>query len=88
MLSDSIYDAITKLYEEIRYYSQPPFSYGIEYKKHFITSLANLYFILRHLDGGNESIDECIKFATKEYDRAYNSDPNCCEYEFGIENSG
>jgi hypothetical protein len=84
MLSDTIFEAISKLYEEIRYYSQPPFSYGIQYKSHFINALANLYFILCELDGRHTTMSRCIKFATKEYDRAYNPDINCDDYEFGV----
>ena len=76
MLSDSIFTAITAILNEIKYYSRPPFEYGLEHKPKFIEALANLYFVLHSLDGlKTVDMDTARESANKAWDEAFQSSP-------------
>jgi hypothetical protein len=68
MLSDSIFEAINKLTEDIRHYSQPPFSYSNDYRINLIEALAQLYYVLHCLDGCRMTMEGCRVEATDTFD--------------------
>jgi len=73
MLSDSVFQAIENLMDELHHYSKPPFEYGEEYKTNFVLALANLYYIMKSLDGcgpKNVSMKECVELAAKRVEEA------------------
>lgn len=72
MLSDSIFEAIEKLLDDIGHYGNPPFSYSNNYRANLIEALANLYYVKHALDMSHITMDGCREEATNAFDMAIN----------------
>jgi len=73
MLSDSIFEAIEKLLEEIGHYGNPPFSYSNYYRINLIEALANLYYVKHALDLSHITMEGCRDEAANSFDMALRS---------------
>lgn len=50
MFSDSILEIIDQLLKDVKHYSEPPFSYALDFKEEILDALTNLYYIQMRLD--------------------------------------
>lgn len=73
MLSDSIYEAIEKLLNDIGHYGNPPFSYSNYYRTNLIEALANLYYVKHSLDSIHITFKGCKDEATTAFDLSISS---------------
>jgi lipid II:glycine glycyltransferase (peptidoglycan interpeptide bridge formation enzyme) len=71
MFSDSVFQIIENLLNEIRHYHRDPFNYSLDYYDELKEALANLYKILNKLDLKDElaNLEYCRRIAEEELER-------------------
>ena len=75
MLSDSLFELIDNLWDDITKYNNQPYEYSHIHKKELLNTLAHMYYTAYKVSDPrfNKHLSFCLKLAVEEWDRRFPS---------------